>query len=150
MAGRARRNPGTVRVTDARVYRISRPPGAAGSARASGLESGAAAQVFAGATEAVFVLLDSVLEAGDHAVVIGRTYQLLVDVPRTSALTSPWRTPGPGCHVPTHRRALALWVGAGPVPRRNDLSQGSMARVEERPLLRAADLVLCWMIRRGN
>jgi aspartate/methionine/tyrosine aminotransferase len=52
------------------------------AAQASGLASGSAVQVFAGATEAVFVLLNAVLKAGDHVIVIGPTYQLLVDVPR--------------------------------------------------------------------
>lgn len=52
------------------------------AAHASGLGSGAASQVFAGATEAVFVLLNAVLGAGDHAIVIGPTYQLLTDLPR--------------------------------------------------------------------
>jgi aspartate/methionine/tyrosine aminotransferase len=56
------------------------------AARASGAESGSAVQIFAGATEAVFVLLNAVLEAGDHAIVIGPTYQLLIDVPAQSAL----------------------------------------------------------------
>jgi aspartate/methionine/tyrosine aminotransferase len=51
-------------------------------AQASGTASGSAVQVFAGATEAVFVLLNAVLEAKDHVVVIGPTYQLLIDVPR--------------------------------------------------------------------
>lgn len=52
------------------------------AAEASGLTSGEAVQVFAGATEAVFVLLNAVLGAGDHVIVIGPTYQLLLDVPR--------------------------------------------------------------------
>lgn len=52
------------------------------AAQASGLGSGAAVQVFAGATEAVFVLLNAVLSAGDHVIVLGPTYQLLLDVPR--------------------------------------------------------------------
>jgi aspartate/methionine/tyrosine aminotransferase len=52
------------------------------AAQASDVESGSAVQIFAGATEAVFVLLNAVLEAGDHAIVIGPTYQLLIDVPR--------------------------------------------------------------------
>ncbi|MHA7146743.1 aminotransferase class I/II-fold pyridoxal phosphate-dependent enzyme [Arthrobacter sp. TmT3-37] len=51
------------------------------AAEASGLPSGEAVQVFAGATEAVFVLLNTVLSAGDHVIVIGPTYQLLLDVP---------------------------------------------------------------------
>ncbi|MHA7220388.1 aminotransferase class I/II-fold pyridoxal phosphate-dependent enzyme [Arthrobacter sp. MDT1-48-3] len=51
------------------------------AAEASGLDSAEAVQVFAGATEAVFVLLNTVLSAGDHVIVIGPTYQLLLDVP---------------------------------------------------------------------
>jgi aspartate/methionine/tyrosine aminotransferase len=52
------------------------------AAQASGLPSGSAVQVFAGATEAVFVLLNAILSPKDHVVVIGPTYQLLIDVPR--------------------------------------------------------------------
>ena len=52
------------------------------AAQASDVESGSNVQIFAGATEAVFVLLNAVLEAGDHVIVIGPTYQLLIDVPR--------------------------------------------------------------------
>lgn len=52
------------------------------AAQASGLSSGADVQVFAGATEAVFVLLNTVLAKGDHVIVIGPSYQLLLDVPR--------------------------------------------------------------------
>lgn len=52
------------------------------AAQASDLDSGAAVQVFAGATEAAFVLLNAVLDPGDHVIVIGPTYQLLIDVPR--------------------------------------------------------------------
>lgn len=51
-------------------------------AHSSGLESESSVQIFAGATEAVFVLLNAILAAGDHVVVIGPTYQLLIDVPR--------------------------------------------------------------------
>lgn len=54
------------------------------AAQASDVQSGSAVQVFAGATEAVFVLLNAVLEAGDHVIVIGPTYQLLIDVPRAT------------------------------------------------------------------
>lgn len=52
------------------------------AAQASDVESGSTVQIFAGATEAVFVLLNAVLEAGDHVIVIGPAYQLLIDVPR--------------------------------------------------------------------
>lgn len=52
------------------------------AALASGMQSGSTVQVFAGATEAVFVLLNAVLTPGDHVVVVGPAYQLLVDVPR--------------------------------------------------------------------
>ncbi|MGW1995239.1 pyridoxal phosphate-dependent aminotransferase [Embleya sp. NPDC001921] len=52
------------------------------AAQSSGLRSGSAVQVFAGATEAVFVLLNAILDPKDHVVVIGPTYQLLLDVPR--------------------------------------------------------------------
>ncbi|MFD9426247.1 MULTISPECIES: aminotransferase class I/II-fold pyridoxal phosphate-dependent enzyme [unclassified Streptomyces] len=52
------------------------------AAQSSGLPSGSAVQVFAGATEAVFVLLNTILSPKDHVVVIGPTYQLLIDVPR--------------------------------------------------------------------
>lgn len=52
------------------------------AAHASDVKSGSAVQIFAGATEAVFVLLNAVLEAGDHVIVVGPTYQLLIDVPR--------------------------------------------------------------------
>jgi aspartate/methionine/tyrosine aminotransferase len=37
--------------------------------------------VFAGTTEAIFVAINSILRPGDHAVVIGPTYQLLADIP---------------------------------------------------------------------
>ncbi|MCP2353249.1 aspartate/methionine/tyrosine aminotransferase [Nonomuraea thailandensis] len=52
------------------------------AAQSSGLPSGSAVQVFAGATEAVFVLLNAILGPEDGVVVIGPTYQLLIDVPR--------------------------------------------------------------------
>jgi aspartate/methionine/tyrosine aminotransferase len=52
------------------------------AAHASGVDSGTAVQVFAGASEAVFVLLNTVLTPGDHVIVIGPTYQLLIDLPR--------------------------------------------------------------------
>jgi aspartate/methionine/tyrosine aminotransferase len=52
------------------------------AAQSSGVRSGSAVQVFAGATEAVFVLLNTILSSNDHVVVIGPTYQLLIDVPR--------------------------------------------------------------------
>ncbi|PRX48791.1 aspartate/methionine/tyrosine aminotransferase [Nonomuraea fuscirosea] len=52
------------------------------AAHSSGLSSGSAVQVFAGATEAVYVLLNAILSPEDHVVIIGPTYQLLIDVPR--------------------------------------------------------------------
>ncbi|MGI5397172.1 aminotransferase class I/II-fold pyridoxal phosphate-dependent enzyme [Streptomyces sp. CA-251251] len=52
------------------------------AAQSCGLPSGSTVQVFAGATEAVFVLLNTILSPTDHVVVIGPTYQLLIDVPR--------------------------------------------------------------------
>lgn len=52
------------------------------AAQSCGVRSGSAVQVFAGATEAVFVLFNAILSPKDHVVVIGPAYQLLIDVPR--------------------------------------------------------------------